>query len=95
MGCLTVTFSKIGNTIETDFSTSEPIDVEWGAPESAHVQVQPVPPCDVDFERIKTPFSASFGLVCSVGQGAWEYLMCSDKGFVRTFDRGYILVRKR
>ena len=95
MGCLNVTFGKVGNTIESSFVPDEQIDVQWGMPEGMHVQAQPVTSCDVNFSLVKKPFSASFGLVCSVGQGAWEYLMCSDKGFVRTFDKGYILVRKK
>lgn len=95
MGCLTVNITKVGGGIDTNLDATTPINVHWGLPEEMSVQAQLQELCDVEFSCIHKPFSANFGLVCSVGQGAWEFLMCSDKGFVRTYDKGYILVRKR
>ena len=95
MGCLNVTFARKDNGIETTLTSLAPIDVQWGCPEKMCVQAQPVTSCDVDFSPVKTSFSVNVGLMCSVGQGVWEYLMCSDRGYIRTWDKGYILVRKR
>ena len=95
MGCLNVNIARTGGDISTTLTPGALIDVQWNADGGICVQAQHQDLCDVDFSRIKTPFSANFGLVCSVGQGVWEFLMCSDKGFVRTFDKGYILVRRR
>ena len=95
MGCLNVNITKIGGNIDVDFSDSQSINVQWERPEGIDVQAILTPQADVQFSHIKPNFGVSIGLVCSVGQGAWEYLMCSDKGFVRTYDKGFILVRKK
>lgn len=69
------------------------------------VKITPNERSDVEFSRIggnsvcfvpiKKDFSVGIGLVCSVGVGQWEFLACSDLGFVRTYDKGFILVPKR
>ena len=95
MGCLNVNIARIGGGMNATLTSGASVDVQWNADGGICVQAQPQDLCGVDFSRIRSPFSANFGLVCSVGQGAWEFLMCSDKGFVRTYDKGYILVRRR
>ncbi len=95
MGCLNVNIARVGGNINATLTPDALLNVQWGADGGICVQAQHQDFCDVDFSHIKNSFSANFGLVCSVGQGAWEFLMCSDKGFVRTFDKGYILVRRR
>lgn len=95
MGCLNVNIAMVGGGMNATLTADASLDVQWNADGGICVQAQPQDLCDVDFSHIRSPFSATFGLVCSVGQGAWEFLMCSDKGFVRTFDKGYILVRRR
>lgn len=96
MGCLNVNIAKLSGDMNATLTPEMMIDVQWTAEcGGLCVEAQPQDLCDVNFSRIRKPFSANFGLVCSVGQGAWEYLMCSDRGFLRTYDKGYILVRKR
>lgn len=46
------------------------------------------------FERIKSNASVSIGLICAVGVGRSEYLACSDLGYIRTYDRGYIILAR-
>lgn len=49
---------------------------------------------EVLYRRLDT-MHTSISLVCSVGIGGeYEYLACSDLGYIRTFDRGYIIVKK-
>lgn len=46
------------------------------------------------YDRIKPNVGVSIGLICSVGVGKYEYLACSDLGYIRTFDKGFIIVPK-
>lgn len=95
MGCLTVCIQakrramsvavKVAQTAYTCFSRLFGCKVEWS-----------VAPCaSVEYRAVKSPCSVSIGLMCSVGVGRWEFLACSDLGFIRTLDKGFILVRKQ
>lgn len=61
------------------------IEVHFGLPEKM----------SVEFDRKKNPITVNVGMLCSVGVGRWEYLACSDLGYISTYDRGFIIVPKR
>ena len=58
------------------------------------VSVTPLERGVVEVTPIRSKASVNVGLLCSVGVGKWEYLACSDLGWIRTLDKGYIIVPK-
>lgn len=47
----------------------------------------------VKIEPVKANLKVNFGLVCTIG-GSVEYLSCSDLGYLKASDKGYIIVKK-
>ncbi len=49
----------------------------------------------VSCQAVKPSINIEVGVVCSVGVGRYEYLACSDLGYIRALDKGFIIVPKR
>lgn len=84
MSCVRVHISRIGRALKAIYTKL------FGSV----VTFRRLGGAQVVYQRLDT-MHASISLVCSVGIGGqYEYLACSDLGYIRTFDRGYIIVKK-
>lgn len=84
MGCVRVNIRKLGDALKALYTKL------FGST----VTFRRLGGAEVLYRRLDT-MHTSISLVCSVGIGGeYEYLACSDLGYIRTFDRGYIIVKK-
>lgn len=94
MGCLNVLIRLLRNALEVVISVTYGVRVRLSRLGGIRVLLERLGGADVHFDRIKTDVSVNVGLICSVGVGKYEYLACSDLGFIRTYDKGFIIVPK-
>mgnify|MGYP006988829387 CR=1 FL=1 len=95
MGCLTVVIRVLRNAIDVAIKVAETGCVQLSRLGGIVANFNRLNATEVKYQRISADVGVSIGLVCSVGIGMYEYLECSDLGFVRTYDKGFILVPKR
>lgn len=94
MGCLTVNIQSLSSNIDVDINKADDSCVCISLQDLVDVDVERKDGACVCVNKTNRDIGVNIGLLCSVGQGAWEYLMCSDLGYIRTYDKGFILVRK-
>lgn len=95
MGCLNVLIRSLRSAAEVVISVTHGICVRFSCLNGIRVLFERLAGLDASYERIKTDVTVNVGLICAVGVGKYEYLACSDLGFIRTYDRGFIIVPKR
>lgn len=95
MGCLDVLIGLVRSALSVAVIVACGLCVRFSRLGGVRVLLERVGGSCVMCERIKTDVGVNVGLICSVGVGKYEYLACSDLGFIRTFDKGFIIVPKR
>lgn len=95
MGCLDVLIRLVRGALNVAISVAHGLCVRFKCLGGIEVSLERLGGADVKYRHIKTDVSVNVGLICSVGVGKYEYLACSDLGYIRTFDKGFIIVPKR
>lgn len=95
MGCLRVAIRSLRHALDVVFSSTETVRAAFSSRGGIVARFGRAKGADASYERITADVKVNVGLVCSVGVGRYEFLSCSDLGFIRTYDRGFILVPKR
>lgn len=95
MSCLDVIIRLLRDALKVVFKPLFGACVRFSRLGGASVRFEQLNAMCAEYDRIKPDMGVSIGLICSVGIGRYEYLACSDLGYVRTFDRGFIIVPKR
>ena len=95
MSCLTVLIRSLRKAIEVAVSVTYGLCVRFESLNGITVLFERLKGADVKYDRIEANMGVSVGLICSVGVGKYEFLECSDLGFIRTYDKGFIIVPKR
>lgn len=95
MSCLDVIIRLLRDALKVVFKPLFGARVQFSRLDGASVRFEQLNAMCAEYDRIKPNVGVSIGLICSVGVGKYEYLACSDLGYVRTFDRGFIIVPKK
>lgn len=95
MSCLSVLIRSLRKAIEVAINVTHGLCVRFSCLNGMVVLIERLKGAEVKYERIKTDVGVNVGLICAVGVGRYEFLECSDLGFIRTYDRGFIIVPKR
>lgn len=95
MSCLDVVIRSLRHALEVVFTPLFGLCVKFRRLGGVRVLLERLGGMCVRFGRVTTGVSVNVGLVCSVGVGKYEYLECSDLGFIRTYDKGFIIVPKK
>lgn len=95
MSCLDVIIRLLRDALKVVFKPLYGAHVRFSRLGGASVRFEQLNAMCAMYDRIKPNVGVSIGLICSVGVGKYEYLACSDLGYIRTFDKGFIIVPKR
>lgn len=95
MSCLEVVIRSLRYALDVALSVAYGLCVRLSRLGGVASQIERLGGAETAVERISTNISTNIGLICSVGVGKYEYLECSDLGFIRTYDKGFIIVPKR
>lgn len=95
MSCLDVIIRLLRDALKVVFKPLFGTHVRFFRLGGASVRFEQLNAICAKYDRINSNVGVSIGLICSVGVGKYEYLACSDLGYIRTFDKGFIIVPKR
>lgn len=94
MGCLDVVIRSLRKAIEVVWKPLIGICVRFSRLGGVLVDIRRLWGMCARFRRVTCGMGVNVGLICAVGVGKYEYLECSDLGFIRTYDKGFIIVPK-
>lgn len=94
MSCLDVVIRSLRSALEAVFNPLFGVCVRFIRLGGMSAHYKRLDALDANYDRISANLRTNIGLICSVGVGKYEYLACSDLGYIRTFDRGFIIVPK-
>ena len=95
MSCLDVIIRLLRGVLEVVFKPLFGVCARFSRLGGVSVRFEQLSAMCAKYDRINPNMGVSIGLICSVGVGKYEYLACSDLGYIRTFDKGFIIVPKR
>ena len=94
MGCLTVVIRSLRKAIDVVVRPLYGLCVRFSRLGGIKVCFERMTAMSARYDRVPSNVSVNVGLICAVGVGMYEYLACSDLGYIRTFDKGFIIVPK-